>query len=1559
MRSRLSSWNTLATKLGFTRKSPSSNSKTKSHRKLRFEHCEERRMLTTITVNSVLDNIIGGDGLTTLREAIIAANQFPDADCITFALPAGQDTITLTEGELDITGAVTIDAQGQNVTIDASGNDSTPLVDDNNGSRIFDIRVTQAVDVVLKGLKLTGADANFTGGAVNFSPNIAGAELTIIDSTIEDNFARLRGGAVTLDRGSLVVQDSVFNNNRSNRNGGAVSTGNLTESMIFQNTIFTDNTSQGSGGAIYAFRGYVEINDNSLILNNKTLGSGTSGGGLFLGEDITSAKVTDTDLIANEANLNGGAIWMLLRSNNGQVQNVTVLRSNILDNKALGTSGGEVGGGGIFADLAGDNDSNTELPPELIIIDSTIDNNFAEQDGGGVWVCTKNEGYFEVRNSTVSNNTAGSVVEDFGSSFLRGGQGGGLWIASLDSPSNENGLVALVENTTVSGNTGFEEGGGAWVGFGLSTSGGAGVDADFNHVTITNNKSPGLPGDEFDPPQPGEGAGLFSEDDPRISTTLVNTIVSGNVVSDSDSTANNVGGAIESDSSHNLLGSNNGIFVGLPSTSNPNIHNDNHGLLPLNDSNGGRTATHKPDRDIPSLAIDAWDPVDVALAIDPVLPLPDFDQRGEGFPRVQNIAGINDNETPVLRIDIGAVELQPTAGLPPTILDIKLDQRGTGDDWVDDAEVSFAPRVADSKQFHSVATEDANTIEIEFSQNVTIDSSALTVSFSEEDGSGGVLNTTLFSSDFNFQHTNETATWTLKDNNVFPNGKYAIHLDPTKVIANGMTLDAQWDNDDNDDMAANTPDYIHDDEGRNFVVGDEIADTDEFVFLFAYMAGDYDSDHDVDGRDFLLWQHQHPNADGNGDGVIDGDDQTVWNSNFGKVFPLRALGGGDFNDDEFVGGEDYAIWSLNFGLGTPGIGGIATPEDGDIDGDGDVDGADFLDLQSVTGDRSAWYFHTPPGIAAIVAGALPTVTNVIISGSNSPDSPYDFSSILGTGEQLRSVPVSGADMVSIQFSEEVWGALSQTSLQLTNLDGTSPGAATDFSYDFEMQIATWTFGSAFADGRHLLTLNDVPIDLDGESLDGEINNPWSLADASPPVSASGDGEAGGDFRFRYTIMSGDTDHDNIVGGTDYTNWHAVEPGMILASNVTDELDADYSFGDVSLREAVQLANAAGVPTTIVASAGNHALTRIGTEAGDATYNDLDITGVVKIIGEGAGITVINSSALTGGDARIFNAITANASLDVSHVTLTSGTANLFGSGAAARFTSGATLVLTDSAVVNHDALAAAAISADAANITVRRSVFTNNEGFYDYGPAISVSANGTDTATLTIGESIFAFNQGWGGTSTSSVFVSGTLINITKVNEGHNLYDDAAGGFFDTTPGVGDYLGTPDFVVTSVADTFDHTDDDDALSLREAVDLANQAAGSSEVWLPAWDFVLTRDRQTYGGGSLTDIDVSFGDLDISESLVIRGVNGRTSVAWTPGVVDAIFDLLGDYSGDGISTPDDGDVDGDDYTAWSQQYLSTGGVYSADGDDDGDVDDDDLDIWSDHFGNTLDLIDILV
>jgi hypothetical protein len=145
-------------------------------------------------------------------------------------------------------------------------------------------------------------------------------------------------------------------------------------------------------------------------------------------------------------------------------------------------------------------------------------------------------------------------------------------------------------------------------------------------------------------------------------------------------------------------------------------------------------------------------------------------------------------------------------------------------------------------------------------------------------------------------------------------------------------------------------------------------------------------------------------------------------------------------------------------------------------------------------------------------------------------------------------------------------------------------------------------------------------------------------------------------------------------------------------------------------------------------------------------------------------------------------------------------------------------------------------------------------------------------------------------------------------------------------------------------------------SLRDNIDLANATAGAQEIWLPAWKFILTRERTTLPNQA--ELDIGQGDLEVDDSLTIRGVNGRTSVAWRTGALtDAVFDLLGDYNGDGIANgTDNGNVGTEDYVIWQNTLGSTTDL-RADGDDDGTVDQDDYGVWTANWGNTLQIIDV--
>jgi hypothetical protein len=731
--------------------------------------------------------------------------------------------------------------------------------------------------------------------------------------------------------------------------------------------------------------------------------------------------------------------------------------------------------------------------------------------------------------------------------------------------------------------------------------------------------------------------------------------------------------------------------------------------------------------------------------------------------------------------------------------------------------------------------------------------------------------------------------------------------------------------------------------------------------------GDFNADGAVNGADYTVWRDTlgrvvtpGAGADVDGDGLVTQNDYLWWMTNYGATTG-KVLG--DYNGDGAVNIGDYNVWVAAYGTSN-----LAA----DGNGDGFVNAADYTIWQdNFSNSMNSYSFGRL--LAAFGPDVPPSVVGVALGMASGV---YDFGGKVGSGEQLRSLS-GGHNTISFTFNQNV--NVTQSALTLVNLDGGTP-AVTAFSYDSQSQTATWTFSTTLADGRYLLRLADSVTDVGGEALDGEFTNPWFLTETGTDLFGSGDGKAGGEFRFRFTVLAGDTDRDNQHGGVDYRNWRSTEPGMAYVSTTADEFDGDLSFGDTSLREAVHYANTATERTTIILPTGRYTLSRLGAEpsGADTAVNDLDILANMTLLGYGAGLSIIDTSQLKGttgsyNDYRAFSVGgVANVQFVLAGVTVANSlweqNGNTQTGGYVAMVRNGAKLTVLDSAVVNHTGYAAAtAIDVLNAHLEIRRSVFTDNDVVSNYGgTAVHVRRQGSNpgATSVAIGESIFAKNVQpgyYGGSTGWGVIVTGS--GITKTNWGRNLYDYNGGGFFGTG-GVAapvdapDHFGTADYIVTSVADTFNHGDDLEARSLREAIDLANLAPGANTIWVPAWNFRLTRDRATYGGGSLTDTSVAYGDLDIDQTLTIRGVRDATKVEWKAGIIDKVFELLGDFDGNLVNNLTQVDVT--DLNMLQAQYGYNGvlGQYAADGDEDGDVDGDDLSILLSHFGNTLTLWDIL-
>ena len=289
-------------------------------------------VLATFTVTNAND---GGAG--SLRQAVLNANAAAGADVVVFgSLFTDQtpDTITLTSGQLQISGDLTIAGSGAG-SLTISGN---------NASRVIEVlgsNVTIADVTIANGSSASGGGILNNGGSLalinstlrnnsaqqgggvfnagnmlinggSFTSNIASVfgggvynlfSMEVRNSTFNTNQAQQRDGGGLYNAGgaNLTVDNDIFSRNTAGRFGGGFhNSGGALATVV--NSVITDNTASLAGGGISSF-GTIGL-DNALIRGNQATGSGSAGGGVFNGG---LANITNTSLLNDiTAGLGGG-----------------------------------------------------------------------------------------------------------------------------------------------------------------------------------------------------------------------------------------------------------------------------------------------------------------------------------------------------------------------------------------------------------------------------------------------------------------------------------------------------------------------------------------------------------------------------------------------------------------------------------------------------------------------------------------------------------------------------------------------------------------------------------------------------------------------------------------------------------------------------------------------------------------------------------------------------------------------------------------------------------------------------------------------------------------------------------------------------------------------------------------------------------------------------------------------------------------------------------------------------------------------------------------------------
>ena len=407
-------------------------------RKLRLEPLEDRRLLAVVTVTTLSDTVDFNDGVTSLREAIFAANLVPGADTIQFdpSLTAGGPAkILLTQGELAITDPLTIDGPGADkLTIDAQ-----------QQSRIFDITATTG-DYTIDGLTLTGGRTNgsadpaintFAGGAIR---SRSAGTLTVKRSILSGNrtYGQFAYGGAIFSVGSLAVNDSTLAENgtaASGAHGGAIF---CAHDATLTNSTVAHNSTAGTGayGGGIGARGNVTL-VNTSVNENEVIGSFSSAGGVSAGG---VAVLNGSTVSGNTATFWGGGILSY-----GGVQ---LTASAVIENTITSHYHGD--GGGIWShgnvtlnesvvsgNYGSDRGGGIYCQSDVTITESSISGNTGRLRAGGI----EARGAVMLNQSTVSGNS--SIVNElydgavFSSGYLTvnqstvsGNSAGGIFAAS-------------------------------------------------------------------------------------------------------------------------------------------------------------------------------------------------------------------------------------------------------------------------------------------------------------------------------------------------------------------------------------------------------------------------------------------------------------------------------------------------------------------------------------------------------------------------------------------------------------------------------------------------------------------------------------------------------------------------------------------------------------------------------------------------------------------------------------------------------------------------------------------------------------------------------------------------------------------------------------------------------------------------------------------------------------------------------------------------------------------------------------------------------------------------
>lgn len=337
------------------------------------ESSELPPVLPTPSVVTVADEGLDGDWSVediSLAEAIVLANLNPGPDEITFdtAVFSTPQVIHLAKQLPTVTDELIISGPGADLLIIDAGYGLDGVHNTRDGHRHFLIDngdASSTMEVKISGLALRGGDTNYfdeRGGAI-----LSREHVTVSGVVMVGNSA-VRGGAVFIDAGEFTLIESTLSENAA-FDGGAINV-SVGTALYVIGSLLTTNTARNWGGAI--------LNSGVATIRNSTIASNSTnvGGGVFSSGGTTT--ISDSTIANNSSAAGGGFL-----NSNGVA---TISRSTFWGNSVV-QDGGGVGSSGA-----------------LTVTESTFSGNHAGVRGGGIHIAS---GVATINGVTVSNNAAG------------------------------------------------------------------------------------------------------------------------------------------------------------------------------------------------------------------------------------------------------------------------------------------------------------------------------------------------------------------------------------------------------------------------------------------------------------------------------------------------------------------------------------------------------------------------------------------------------------------------------------------------------------------------------------------------------------------------------------------------------------------------------------------------------------------------------------------------------------------------------------------------------------------------------------------------------------------------------------------------------------------------------------------------------------------------------------------------------------------------------------------------------------------------------------------------